>query len=165
MTKPQAYLIRMALFLIVVFGAAFLLLGQYSLLVFLGLLGTFWGLLETVQSIGNVISGLTIKGDAVQDVFERLKSGLQAPLAGMGTAFSSSLFGLAGSLVLGYLALQAGQAQNRFYNDLEEWLSGQTRISGGGVVETVNSRSRLYPSLAGTNRRQSGKPTADFDAR
>ncbi|MED5573672.1 MAG: flagellar motor protein MotA, partial [Pseudomonadota bacterium] len=104
-----------------------------GLLVFLGLLGTFWGLLETVQSIGNVISGLTVKGDAVQDVFERLKSGLQAPLAGMGTAFSSSLFGLAGSLVLGYLALQAGQAQNRFYNDLEEWLSGQTRISGGAV--------------------------------
>ena len=105
-----------------------------GLLVFLGLLGTFWGLLETVQSIGNVISGLTVQGDAVQDVFERLKSGLQAPLAGMGTAFSSSLFGLAGSLVLGYLALQAGQAQNRFYNDLEEWLSGQTRISSGAVV-------------------------------
>ena len=105
-----------------------------GLLVFLGLLGTFWGLLGTVQSIGNVIAGLTVQGDAVQDVFKSLKSGLQAPLAGMGTAFSSSLFGLAGSLVLGYLALQAGQAQNRFYNDLEEWLSGQTRISGGGVV-------------------------------
>ena len=70
----------------------------------------------------------------MQDVFERLKGGLQAPLAGMGTAFSSSLFGLAGSLVLGFLALQAGQAQNRFYNDLEEWLSGQTRLGGGGPV-------------------------------
>ena len=216
MTKPQAYLIRMALFLLVVFGAAFLLLGPLraaflantvlngvilgvlligiihmfrlvlmlrpevawiesfrrdgiavssgraprllapmammlgersgdrfslstmgmrslldgvatrldegretaryfiGLLVFLGLLGTFWGLLETVKSIGNVISGLTVQGDAVQDVFERLKSGLQAPLAGMGTAFSSSLFGLAGSLVLGYLALQAGQAREVF---------------------------------------------------
>jgi hypothetical protein len=103
-----------------------------GLLVFLGLLGTFWGLLETVRSIGDVISGLTIQGDAIQEVFGRLKSGLQAPLAGMGTAFSSSLFGLAGSLVLGFLALQAGQAQNRFYNDLEEWLSGQTRLGGGG---------------------------------
>ena len=105
-----------------------------GLLVFLGLLGTFWGLLETVRSIGDVISGLAVQGDAVQEVFERLKSGLQAPLAGMGTAFSSSLLGLAGSLVLGFLALQAGQAQNRFYNDLEEWLSGQTRLGGGGAV-------------------------------
>ena len=104
-----------------------------GLLVFLGLLGTFWGLLGTVQSIGSVIAELTVEGDAVQDVFKSLKSGLQAPLTGMGTAFSSSLFGLAGSLVLGYLALQAGQAQNRFYNDLEEWLSGQTRIGSGGV--------------------------------
>lgn len=105
-----------------------------GLLVFLGLLGTFWGLLETVRSIGDVISGLTVEGDAMQEVFENLKGGLQAPLAGMGTAFSSSLFGLAGSLVLGFLALQAGQAQNRFYNDLEEWLSGQTRLGGGGPV-------------------------------
>ena len=104
-----------------------------GLLVFLGLLGTFWGLLGTVQSIGSVIAELAVEGDAVQDVFKSLKSGLQAPLTGMGTAFSSSLFGLAGSLVLGYLALQAGQAQNRFYNDLEEWLSGQTRIGSGGV--------------------------------
>ena len=104
-----------------------------GLLVFLGLLGTFWGLLGTVQSIGSVIAELAVEGDAVQDVFKTLKSGLQAPLTGMGTAFSSSLFGLAGSLVLGYLALQAGQAQNRFYNDLEEWLSGQTRIGSGGV--------------------------------
>jgi hypothetical protein len=106
-----------------------------GLLVFLGLLGTFWGLLETVRSIGDVISSLAIQGDAVQEVFGRLKLGLQAPLAGMGTAFSSSLFGLAGSLVLGFLALQAGQAQNRFYNDLEEWLSGQTRLGGGGDGE------------------------------
>ena len=105
-----------------------------GLLVFLGLLGTFWGLLETVRSIGDVISGLSVEGDAMQEVFERLKGGLQPPLAGMGTAFSSSLFGLAGSLVLGFLALQAGQAQNRFYNDLEEWLSGQTRLGGGGPV-------------------------------
>ena len=105
-----------------------------GLLVFLGLLGTFWGLLETVRSIGDVISGLSVEEGAMQGVFERLKGGLQAPLAGMGTAFSSSLFGLAGSLVLGFLALQAGQAQDRFYNDLEEWLSGQTRLGGGGPV-------------------------------
>lgn len=103
-----------------------------GLLVFLGLLGTFWGLLGTVDSIGNVISGLTA-GSAASTAFEELKSGLKAPLAGMGTAFSSSLFGLAGSLVLGFLALQAGQAQNRFYNDLEEWLSGQTKLGRAGI--------------------------------
>ncbi len=103
-----------------------------GLLVFLGLLGTFWGLLGTVDSISDVISGLTA-GTAASSAFEELKSGLRAPLAGMGTAFSSSLFGLAGSLVLGFLALQAGQAQNRFYNDLEEWLSGQTKLGRGGI--------------------------------
>ncbi|MCK4868444.1 MAG: flagellar motor protein MotA, partial [Alphaproteobacteria bacterium] len=96
-----------------------------GLLVFLGLLGTFWGLLETVRSIGGVIASLSVGGGGdVSAVFEELKAGLQAPLSGMGTAFSSSLFGLAGSLVVGFLELQAGQAQNRFYNDLEEWLSG-----------------------------------------
>jgi hypothetical protein len=104
-----------------------------GLLIFLGLLGTFWGLLETVSSIGNVISGLSIGTGDVSDVFSNLKSGLQAPLTGMGTAFSSSLFGLSGSLVLGFLDLQAGQAQNRFYNDLEEWLSSLTRLSSGAL--------------------------------
>lgn len=103
-----------------------------GLLVFLGLLGTFWGLLGTVDSISDVIGSLTA-GSAASTAFEELKSGLKAPLAGMGTAFSSSLFGLAGSLVLGFLALQAGQAQNRFYNDLEEWLSGQTKLGRGGI--------------------------------
>jgi hypothetical protein len=105
-----------------------------GLLVFLGLLGTFWGLLETVRSIGGVISGLSVGGGGdLTAVFEELKAGLQAPLAGMGTAFSSSLFGLAGSLVVGFLELQAGQAQNRFYNDLEEWLSELTKLSSGGI--------------------------------
>lgn len=103
-----------------------------GLLVFLGLLGTFWGLLGTVESISGVIGGLS-SGGATSSAFEDLKTGLKAPLAGMGTAFSSSLFGLAGSLVLGFLALQAGQAQNRFYNDLEEWLSGQTKLGRGGI--------------------------------
>jgi hypothetical protein len=104
-----------------------------GLLVFLGLLGTFWGLLQTIDSVGAVIAGLSVSGDNTADFFEKLKAGLQAPLAGMGTAFSSSLFGLAGSLILGFLALQAGQAQNRFYNELEEWLSGQTRLASGAI--------------------------------
>jgi hypothetical protein len=104
-----------------------------GLLIFLGLLGTFWGLLGTVSSIGNVISSLSVADGDASKVFGALKSGLQAPLDGMGTAFSSSLFGLAGSLVLGFLDLQAGQAQNRFYNDLEEWLSSLTRLSSGAL--------------------------------
>ena len=104
-----------------------------GLLIFLGLLGTFWGLLQTIDSVGGVIAGLSVGGDSdLNAVFTNLKAGLQAPLAGMGTAFSSSLFGLAGSLVLGFLELQASQAQNRFFNDLEDWLAGQTRLSTGG---------------------------------
>lgn len=108
-----------------------------GLLIFLGLLGTFWGLLGTVASIGDVIGGLSVEGGDAAVVFGDLKRGLQAPMAGMGTAFSSSLFGLAGSLVLGFLDLQANQAQNRFYNDLEEWLSSVTRLSTGSLaIET-----------------------------
>lgn len=105
--------------------------GRYlvGLLVFLGLLGTFWGLLETIQSVGKAINTLdTRQSDSVL-VFEELKNGLAAPLKGMGTAFSASLLGLAGSLVLGFLELQAGHAHNRFYNELEEWLSGITDLS------------------------------------
>lgn len=99
-------------------------IGRYltGLLVFLGLLGTFWGLLNTVSAVGDVIKSLSAGGDA-GTIFENLKQGLSAPLGGMGIAFSSSLFGLAGSLILGFLDLQAGQAQNRFYNELEDWLS------------------------------------------
>lgn len=110
-------------------------LSRYNigLLIFLGLLGTFWGLLETVSSIGLVIGGLNVDGGETAALFERLKAGLEAPINGMGTAFSSSLFGLAGSLVLGFLDLQAGQAQNRFFNDLEEWLSSVTRLSSGAL--------------------------------
>lgn len=104
-----------------------------GLLVFLGLLGTFWGLLETIGSIGRVIQTLEVGADAGR-IFEDLKSGLAAPLGGMGIAFSSSLFGLAGSLILGFLDLQAGQAQNRFYTDLEDWLS--TTVREIGVSET-----------------------------
>ncbi len=100
-----------------------------GLLVFLGLLGTFWGLLETIQSVGKTIAALNVGTGSTADVFTELKAGLEAPLKGMGIAFSSSLFGLAGSLVLGFLDLQASQAQNRFYNELEEWLSAVTQIS------------------------------------
>jgi hypothetical protein len=107
-----------------------------GLLIFLGLLGTFWGLLDTVSSVGQVIKGLAIADDDLIATFTALKAGLEQPLGGMGTAFSSSLFGLAGSLVLGFLDLQSGQAQNQFYNDLEEWLSSVTRLgSGGGIAE------------------------------
>lgn len=106
-----------------------------GLCIFLGLLGTFWGLLETVNSIGKVISTLSAGGEDITVVFARLKAGLEAPLSAMGTAFSSSLFGLAGSLALGFFDLQAGQAQNAFFNELEEWLSGLTRLSSGSVGE------------------------------
>ncbi len=100
-----------------------------GLLVFLGLLGTFWGLLGTIGSIGETIRSLDPGSGDANDVLESLKSGLSAPLAGMGTAFSSSLFGLSGSLVLGFLDLQAGRAQTRFYTELENWLSSVTDLS------------------------------------
>src|SRR6516165_8440089 len=100
-----------------------------GLLVFLGLLGTFWGLIDTVGSVGTVIKGLKTGGDAGA-MFDTLRDGLAAPLGGMGISFSSSLFGLAGSLVLGFLDLQTGQAQNRFYTELEDWLSTTVRDIG-----------------------------------
>ena len=102
-----------------------------GLLIFLGLLGTFWGLIETVGSVGKVIENLKVGGDA-GSIFDSLKEGLAAPLGGMGISFSSSLFGLAGSLVLGFLDLQTSQAQNRFYTDLEDWLSTTVRDLGAG---------------------------------
>ncbi|MGE0500930.1 MAG: MotA/TolQ/ExbB proton channel family protein [Rhizobiaceae bacterium] len=100
-----------------------------GLLVFLGLLGTFWGLLATIGSIGDTIQSLDPGSGDANDVLEALKSGLAAPLSGMGTAFSSSLFGLAGSLIVGFLDLQAGRAQTRFYTELENWLSSVTDLS------------------------------------
>lgn len=99
-----------------------------GLLIFLGLLGTFWGLLGTIAAVRDVIGGLSAGDGDINTTFQNLKTGLQAPLSGMGTSFSSSLFGLAGSLVLGFLDLQAGQAQNRFYNELEDWLAGHMRL-------------------------------------
>ena len=105
-----------------------------GLLIFLGLLGTFWGLLETVGAVGKTIGSLSLAAGDFGSVFSDLKQGLQSPLNGMAIAFSSSLFGLSGSLVLGFLELQASQAQNRFYNDLEEWLSSYTRLSSGSGI-------------------------------
>jgi hypothetical protein len=106
-----------------------------GLLIFLGLLGTFWGLLKTVGAVSDVIGGMSISGNDINALFEQLKAGLAKPLAGMGTAFSASMYGLAGALVLGFLDLTAGQAQNRFYNELEEWLAGQTRLASGAIAE------------------------------
>src|SRR6201996_6921127 len=117
-----------------------------GVLVFLGLLGTFYGLLETVRSVGGVVGSLSGGGD-ITKALNDLKESLATPLAGMATAFSSSLFGLAGSLVLGFLDLQAGQAQNRFFYELEEWLSGLTRISAGPVAEGDQSVPAFIQAL------------------
>jgi len=106
-----------------------------GLLIFLGLLGTFWGLLLTVRSVSDVIGGMSVGAGDINALFEQLKSGLAKPLRGMGTAFSASMFGLSGALVLGFLDLTAGQAQNRFFNELEEWLAGLTRLSSGALGE------------------------------
>lgn len=108
-----------------------------GLLIFLGLLGTFWGLMATVGSVTTVIQNLSVEGADGAEIFENLKSSLKEPLSGMGVAFSSSLFGLAGSLVLGFLDLQAGHAQNRFFNELEELLSGSTRLSSGALSDGI----------------------------
>jgi biopolymer transport protein ExbB/TolQ len=133
-----------------------------SLLVFLGLLGTFWGLIETVGSVGKVIQSLKVGGEAGA-VFDSLREGLAAPLSGMGISFSSSLFGLAGSLVLGFLDLQTSQAQNRFYMELEDWLATtvtdlenepRTGTSGAPTGEMRSAIDRLKEAVAetGSNR-------------
>jgi hypothetical protein len=103
-----------------------------GLSIFLGLLGTFWGLLETIRSVADIIGSLGAGSDPAA-MFAQLRENLKQPLSGMSTSFSTSLFGLASSLVLGFLDLQAGHAQNRFYNELEDWLSGMTRLSSGGL--------------------------------
>ncbi len=131
-----------------------------GLLVFLGLLGTFWGLIETVSSVGGVIQGLKAGGDA-GSMFDSLREGLAAPLSGMGISFSSSLFGLAGSLVLGFLDLQSSQAQNRFYTELEDWLSTtvydqatEPIVAGGGTGEMRSAIDHLREAIneAGTGK-------------
>lgn len=118
-----------------------------SLLIFLGLLGTFWGLLGTVKGVADAIVNLQVTGG--QDaaiMFDTLKQSLAKPLSGMGIAFSSSLFGLAGSLIVGFMELQASQAQNRFFNELEDWLSGQTRLSSGGVGAFADAGDQPIPA-------------------
>jgi methyl-accepting chemotaxis protein len=110
-----------------------------GLLIFLGLLGTFWGLLRTIGAVSEVIGSMSVGSGDLNMLFEQLKSGLTRPLAGMGTAFSASMFGLSGALVLGFLDLTAGQAQNRFFNELEEWLAGLTRLSSGVLAEGEGS--------------------------
>ena len=129
-----------------------------GLLVFLGLLGTFWGLIETVGSVGKVIDGLKVGGDAGA-LFDTLKEGLAAPLGGMGISFSSSLFGLAGSLILGFLDLQSSQAQNRFYTDLEDWLASTVRgyssesgSASGGELQAAVTQLRATLDEGGSNR-------------
>jgi len=111
-----------------------------GLLIFLGLLGTFWGLLGTVGAVVNVIGSLEVGNKDFAQLFETLKAGLQAPLNGMGTAFSSSLFGLGGSLVLGFIDIQAGHAQNRFFDDMEEWLWGVTQLIDKTENPTIDPR-------------------------
>jgi len=136
-----------------------------GLLVFLGLLGTFWGLLGTIAAIGDTIQALDPGSGDTNSVLDALKSGLSAPLAGMGTAFSSSLFGLSGSLVLGFLDLQAGRAQNRFYTELENWLSTEAdmsldigapdpgRASSAEDIKAMSERLRSLQETGGSNQR------------
>jgi hypothetical protein len=108
-----------------------------GLLIFLGLLGTFWGLLETIGAVADAINGLQVTaGDPLQ-MFAKLKGSIEGPLKGMSTAFGASLFGLSGSLVLGFLELQASQAQGRFHIELEEWLARATSLSNAGAPQGV----------------------------
>lgn len=116
-------------------------------LVLVGLLGTFWGLLVTIESVTKVIGTLSIAGgEDFSKVFAQFKKGLVDSLGGAGTAFSTSLFGLAGSLVLGFLDLQAGQAQNRFYTDTEDWMSGMTRLSAMPTDSEDMSPEEMVPA-------------------
>jgi hypothetical protein len=115
-----------------------------GLLIFLGLLGTFWGLLATVSSVGDAIKNLDVTSTQSSSVFEELKTGLQRPLAGMGLSFASSLFGLAGSLILGFMDLKASQAQNRFYHNFEDWLSTMTDVGmGDGATSNMPAFMRM----------------------
>ena len=120
--------------------------GRYlvGLLVFLGLLGTFWGLLDTISSVGATIGAIDMRASDSVTVFDELKRGLAAPLRGMGTAFASSLLGLGGSLILGFLELQASHAHSRFYNQLEEWLSGITDLAPGDSQTSDYASRQLY---------------------
>jgi len=115
-----------------------------ALLIFLGLLGTFWGLLMTANSVGETIRSLNVTGSDPGEMFQTLRAGLEAPLSGMGTAFSTSLFGLASSLVLGFLDLQASHAQNRFANEAEGWLISLTRLDAGPAQSSDEGAAPSY---------------------
>jgi len=123
-----------------------------GLLIFLGLLGTFWGLLQTVSSVGATIGTLDTNAGENTLLFDQLKEGLAGPLKGMGTAFSCSMFGLAGSLILGFLDLQAGHAQGRFYNELEDWLSGITELQPADAVGAAAMPPQLRFALIDMQR-------------
>lgn len=119
-----------------------------NLLIFLGLLGTFYGLATTVPALVETIRSLAPRaGEEGLDVFNRLMNGLEGQLAGMGVAFASSLLGLAGSLVVGLLELFAGHGQNRFYRELEEWLSTITRLGYAGMDSDGGSDTSLGPAM------------------
>ena len=122
-----------------------------GLLVFLGLLGTFWGLLKTIGSVGNVISGLGIDDTNVAGFFNSLKDGLNAPLQGMSVAFSSSLLGLAGSLILGFADLNLGQAQNKFTQFLEKILQNNSSPdlinTSSSDPSTLSAIQKIYDNL------------------
>lgn len=117
-----------------------------GLLIFLGLLGTFWGLLLTIGSVADVIGNMSVGSGDLNQLFNQLKAGLARPLEGMGTAFSTSMLGLAGALVLGFMDLTAGQAQTRFTNELEEWLAGLTRLSSGVLGQEAEGGIPAYVS-------------------
>ena len=123
-----------------------------GLLIFLGLLGTFWGLLQTVSSVGATIGTLDTNAGENTLLFDQLKEGLAGPLKGMGTAFSCSMFGLAGSLILGFLDLQAGHAQGRFYNELEDWLSGITDLQPADAAGAATMPPQLRFALIDMQR-------------
>ena len=122
-----------------------------GLLIFLGLLGTFWGLLKTIGSVGDVIGGLGIDDTNVAGFFNSLKEGLNAPLSGMSIAFSSSLLGLAGSLILGFVDLNLGQAQNKFTQTLEKTLQNNSTPdfikTGPSDSSTLIAIQKLYDNL------------------
>ena len=119
-----------------------------GLLVFLGLLGTFWGLLQTIGSVGRVVGGLDLSSTDFDAMMSQLRNGLDAPLAGMATAFSSSLFGLGGSLVIGFLDLQLGQAMGRFFNEVEDWLSAFAKFSDQTASRSDSGQQALAQGLS-----------------
>jgi hypothetical protein len=119
-----------------------------GLLVFLGLLGTFWGLLQTIGSVSTVVSGLDISSLNFEQMMQQLRTGLEAPLDGMATAFSSSLFGLSASLVIGFLDLQLGQAMGRFFNEVEDWLSAFARYGDTGSGNMPGGQPALAHGLS-----------------